>query len=73
MSSLVGMISTVNEHIIETCPTEAHTRCAESSFIPLSLCLTLLKDLETSIEVVAEQIYGEKNKWNLIAITEAVK
>ncbi|XP_006347232.1 peroxisome biogenesis protein 16-like isoform X1 [Solanum tuberosum] len=73
VSSLVGMISTVNEYIIETSPTEVHTRCAESSFIPLSLCLTLLKDLETSIEVVAEQIYGEKNKWNLIAITEAVK
>ncbi|CAN4100752.1 unnamed protein product [Withania somnifera] len=67
------MITTVNEYIIETGPTEVHTRCSETSFIPLSLCLTLLKDLETSIEVVAEQLYGEKNKWNLIAITEAVK
>ncbi|KAK4375913.1 hypothetical protein RND71_006590 [Anisodus tanguticus] len=73
VSSLVGMITTVNEYIIDTSPTEVHMRCAESSFIPLSLCLTLLKDLETSIEVVAEQLYGEKNKWNLIAITEAVK
>ncbi|PHT30094.1 hypothetical protein CQW23_30295 [Capsicum baccatum] len=73
VSSLVGMITTVNEYIIETTPTEVHTRCAVSSSIPLSLCLTLLKDLETSIEVVAEQLYGEKNKWNLIAISEAVK
>lgn len=67
------MITTVNEYIIETTPTEVHTRCAGSSSIPLSLCLTLLKDLETSIEVVAEQLYGEKNKWNLIAISEVVK
>ncbi|XP_055832541.1 peroxisome biogenesis protein 16-like isoform X1 [Solanum dulcamara] len=73
VSSLIGMISNVNKYIIETSPTEVHTSCAESSFIPLSLCLSLLKDLETLIEVVAEQIYGEKNKWNLIAITEAVK
>ncbi|XP_060173814.1 peroxisome biogenesis protein 16-like isoform X1 [Lycium barbarum] len=73
VSSLVGMITTVNEFIIETSPTEVHTRCAECAFIPLSLCLTLLKDLETTIEVVGEQIYGEKNKWNLIAVTEAVK
>ncbi|XP_016445869.1 peroxisome biogenesis protein 16-like [Nicotiana tabacum] len=73
VSSTVGMITTMNEYIIETSPTDEHTRCAESSFVPLSLCLTLLKDLETTIEVVAEQLYGEKNKWNLIAVTEAVK
>lgn len=73
VSSTVGMITTINEYIIETSPTDEHTRCAESSFVPLSLCLTLLKDLETTIEVVAEQLYGEKNKWNLIAVTEAVK
>ncbi|KAJ8563479.1 hypothetical protein K7X08_031931 [Anisodus acutangulus] len=57
------MITTVNEYIIETSPTEVHKRCAESSFIPLSLCLTLLKDLETSIEVVAEQLYGFVLGW----------
>lgn len=68
------MVTTVNEHIIETTPTSGvHTSSAETSFLPLSLCLTLLRDLETLIEVVAEQLYGEDKKWNLIALTEAAK
>ncbi|XP_055817370.1 peroxisome biogenesis protein 16 isoform X2 [Solanum dulcamara] len=67
------MVTTVNEHIIETTPTSVHTSSAETSFLPLSLCLTLLRDLETLIEVVAEQLYGEDKKWNLIALTEAAK
>lgn len=67
------MVTTVNEHIIETTPTSVHTSSKETSFLPLSLCLTLLRDLETLIEVVAEQLYGEEKKWNLIALTEAAK
>ncbi|KAK4371952.1 hypothetical protein RND71_007336 [Anisodus tanguticus] len=73
VSSILGMVTTVNEHIIETTPTSVHTSSAETSFLPLSLCLTLLRDLETLIEVVAEQLYGEDKKWNLIALTEAAK
>ncbi|KAK4483437.1 hypothetical protein RD792_010624 [Penstemon davidsonii] len=30
-------------------------------------------DLETLVEVVAQQLYGEERKWNFIAITEAIK
>ncbi|XP_047251769.1 peroxisome biogenesis protein 16 isoform X2 [Capsicum annuum] len=67
------MVTTVNEHIIETTPTSVHTSSAETSFLPLSLCLTLLRDLETLVEVVAEQLYGEDKKWNLIVLTEAAK
>ncbi|KAK4738704.1 hypothetical protein R3W88_002401 [Solanum pinnatisectum] len=73
VSSILGMFTTVNDHIIETTPTSMHTSSAETSFLPLSLCLTLLRDLETLIEVVAEQLYGEDKKWNLIALTEAAK
>ncbi|KAM3322861.1 peroxisome biogeneis protein 16 isoform X1 [Capsicum chacoense] len=73
VSSVLGMVTTVNEHIIETTPTSVHTSSAETSFLPLSLCLTLLRDLETLIEVVAEQLYGEDKKWNLIVLTEAAK
>ncbi|KAG8391737.1 hypothetical protein BUALT_Bualt01G0218200 [Buddleja alternifolia] len=29
--------------------------------------------METLIEVVAQQLYGEEKKWNFIAITEAIK
>lgn len=73
VSSVLGMVTTVNEHIIETTPTSVHTSSAETSFLPLSLCLTLLRDLETLVEVVAEQLYGEDKKWNLIVLTEAAK
>nr|GMD31635.1 peroxisome biogenesis protein 16 isoform X1 [Ipomoea batatas] len=73
VSSLLGMMTTINEHIIDTTPTRMHTPPPEPSFLPLSLCLTLLKDLETLVEVAAEQLCGEEKKWNFIAITEAVK
>ncbi|CAN4125758.1 unnamed protein product [Withania somnifera] len=67
------MVTTVNEHIIETTPPSANASSPETSFLPLSLCLTLLRDLETLIEVIAEQLYGEDKKWNLIALTESAK
>lgn len=67
------MMTTINEHIIETMPARTHTPSPEPSFLPLSLCLPLLKDLETLVEVAAEQFCGEERKWNFIAITEAVK
>ncbi|VFQ84021.1 unnamed protein product [Cuscuta campestris] len=74
VSSLLGMMTTVNEHIIETTPNRVQTTPSpDPSFVPLSLCLTLLKDLETLVEVVAEQVCGEERKWNFIAIAEAVK
>ncbi|XP_071717774.1 peroxisome biogenesis protein 16 isoform X2 [Rutidosis leptorrhynchoides] len=49
------------------------TRPPEPSSFPYSLCLNLLKDLETLVEVVAQHLYGDDNKWNFIAVTEATK
>ncbi|CAH9098077.1 unnamed protein product [Cuscuta epithymum] len=74
VSSILGMLTTINEHIIETTPKCIQTTPSpEPSFLPLSLCLTLLKDLETLVEVAAEQMCGEERKWNFIAVAEAVK
>ncbi|KAK4411340.1 Peroxisome biogenesis protein 16 [Sesamum angolense] len=35
--------------------------------------LLYLRDLETLVEVAAQQFYGEEKKWNFMAITESIK
>ncbi|KAI3693903.1 hypothetical protein L1987_76858 [Smallanthus sonchifolius] len=71
VTSMLGIMTTVNEHIIETTPSHVHTKPQEPSSFPYSLCLTLMKDMETLVEVMAEQFYGDDNKWKFIAVTEA--
>uniref|UniRef100_A0A5B7A8A6 Peroxisomal membrane protein PEX16 n=1 Tax=Davidia involucrata TaxID=16924 RepID=A0A5B7A8A6_DAVIN len=73
VTAILGIVTAVNEHVIDTTPTQIHTGSAEPSSFPYSLCITLLKDLETLVEVVAQQIYGDDKKWNFIAVTEATK
>ncbi|KAM0015816.1 putative peroxisome membrane protein, Pex16 [Helianthus debilis subsp. tardiflorus] len=73
VTSILGILTTVNGHIIETTPSNAHAKPQECSSFPYSLCLTLMKDVETLVEVIAEQFYGDDNKWNFIAVTEATK
>ncbi|KZV57620.1 peroxisome biogenesis protein 16-like [Dorcoceras hygrometricum] len=73
VTSILGMVTALNEHIINTMPVQTRTGSGEPSSFPFSLCITLLKDLETLVEVVAQQFYGEEKKWNFIAITEATK
>ncbi|XP_076948699.1 peroxisome biogenesis protein 16-like isoform X1 [Bidens hawaiensis] len=76
VTSILGIVTSVNEHIIETTPTnpaQMHTRPPEGSFFPYSLFLTLMKDVESLVEVMAQQLYGDDNKWNFIAVTEATK
>ncbi|PIN16228.1 Peroxisomal biogenesis protein (peroxin 16) [Handroanthus impetiginosus] len=73
VTSILGIITTVNEHILDTTPLQTRTGHVESSSFPPSLCITLLKDLETLVEVVAQHFYGEEKKWNFLATTEAIK
>ncbi|KAJ9539468.1 hypothetical protein OSB04_032201 [Centaurea solstitialis] len=73
VTSILGIVTAVNEHIIETTPSQTHATPPESSSFPYSLCLTLLKDMETLVEVVAQHYYGDDKKWNFIAVTEATK
>lgn len=76
VTSILGIVTVVNEHIIETTPTprsQMDTRPPEPSSFPYSLCLNLMKDIETLVEVMAQHFYGDDNKWNFIAVTEATK
>ncbi|XP_022757169.1 peroxisome biogenesis protein 16-like isoform X2 [Durio zibethinus] len=72
VTAILGILTAVNEHIIDTTPNERHTGSDDHSSFPYALCISALKDLETLVEVVAEQYYGDK-KWNFIAVTEAIK
>ncbi|MFS7929787.1 putative peroxisome membrane protein, Pex16 [Helianthus anomalus] len=76
VTSILGIVTSVNEHIIETTrtiPSQIHTRPPEPSSFPYSLFFTLMKDVETLVEVMAQHFYGDDNKWNFIAATEATK
>lgn len=72
MTSVLSTITTINDYIIETTPAKLIGHSEPSSF-PYSLCITLLKDLETLVEVAAQQFYGDDKKWNSIACIEAIK
>lgn len=73
VTSILGIITAINEHIIETTPTPAQWQVPTSSSFPFSLCISALKEVETLVEVVAQQLYGDDKKWNFILITEASK
>lgn len=73
VTSFLGIITTINEHILDTTPIQTRIRPVESSSFPFSLCITLLKDLETLVEVVGQQLCGEEKKWNFMVATEAIK
>lgn len=73
VTTLLGIITAINEHILDTAPTGMQTGSVEPYSFPYSLCLSTLKDLETLIEVVAQHYYGEDKKWNFLAVTEGTK
>ncbi|CAB4269842.1 unnamed protein product [Prunus armeniaca] len=73
VTALFGVITAINEHIIETAPPPMHVGSAEHYSFPYALCISALKDLETLVEVVAQQYFGDEKKWNFIAAMEAIK
>ncbi|OVA12378.1 Peroxisome membrane protein [Macleaya cordata] len=73
VTAVLGIFTAINEHIIESDPTRSQMGSTESSSFPWSLGISMLKDLETLVEVMAQQFYGDDKKWNFIALTEATK
>ncbi|KAF8113811.1 hypothetical protein N665_0045s0054 [Sinapis alba] len=76
VTAFLGIFTTINEHIIETVPTtHAHVGPygTDSSSLSYPLLISILKDLETVVEVAAEHFYGGDKKWNFIVVTEAMK
>ncbi|KAL6495448.1 hypothetical protein OROGR_030011 [Orobanche gracilis] len=73
ITSFLGIITTVNEHILESTRIQTRTGHGEFSSFPFALWITLLKDMETLVEAVAQQFYGEEKKWKFMALTESIK
>ncbi|XP_028769128.1 peroxisome biogenesis protein 16 [Neltuma alba] len=73
VTTILGIITTINEHIIDTEATQTITGSIEPNPFPYPLCLSAIKDLETLVEVVAQEYYGDDKKWNFLAVTEATK
>ncbi|GAB2224189.1 hypothetical protein Droror1_Dr00004939 [Drosera rotundifolia] len=72
VTSVLGIFTTINQHIIETTPTRWPHPSPPSSVL-YSLWISALKEVETLAEVMAQQIFGDEKKWNIMAITEAAK
>ncbi|CAH8383681.1 unnamed protein product [Eruca vesicaria subsp. sativa] len=76
VTAFLGIFTTINEHIIESVPTtRAHVGPSgtdDDSSLSYPLLISILKDLETVVEVAAEHFYGDR-KWNFIIATEALK
>ncbi|XP_042499451.1 peroxisome biogenesis protein 16 [Macadamia integrifolia] len=73
VTTILGILTAINEHIIDTTPTRSRASPAERSSFPWPLWISMLKDLEALVEVAAQQYYGDDKKWHFIAITEATK
>ncbi|CAJ1949958.1 unnamed protein product [Sphenostylis stenocarpa] len=73
VTTILGIITALNEHIIDTTPKQNITGSIAPYSFPYPLCLSALKDLETLVEVVAHHYYGDDKKWNFLAVTEGIK
>ncbi|BAT97849.1 hypothetical protein VIGAN_09141800 [Vigna angularis var. angularis] len=73
VTTVLGIITALNEHIIDTAPKQNISGSVTPYSFPYPLWLSALKDLETLVEVVAQHYYGDDRKWNFLAVTEATK
>ena len=76
VASLLGLITTLNQFIIDTTPQvprQGTTREPEQRCLPLAASLSAVKQLEVLIEVVAEHYRGREKKWSILAAVEAIK
>ncbi|KAI3975063.1 hypothetical protein MKX01_005174 [Papaver californicum] len=78
VTAFLGIITSMNEHIIDSDPFQRRMGSTEessssSSSFPWSLGISVLKDLETLVEVMAQHFYVDDKKWNFLAVTEATK
>ncbi|XP_012066536.1 peroxisome biogenesis protein 16 isoform X2 [Jatropha curcas] len=73
VSAILGIITAINEHIIDSTPTQINPSLVEPFCLPYSFCISAIKEFERLVEVTAEHYYGEDKKWDFIAFTEAMK
>ncbi|KAF9621483.1 hypothetical protein IFM89_021787 [Coptis chinensis] len=70
VTAILGIITAINEHIIDTAPVKTRMGFVESSSFPWPLCISALKDLETLVEGVNTTMERIRNGISF-AFTEA--
>ncbi|GMH22496.1 hypothetical protein Nepgr_024339 [Nepenthes gracilis] len=73
VTSILGILTAINQHIIDTTPLQWPQASVLPSSFPYWLFVSAFKELETLVEVIAQQFYGDHKKWNFIAVAEASK
>eukprot|EP00897_Mesotaenium_endlicherianum_P003978 jgi/Mesen1/3608/ME000020S03138 len=81
LSTLIGLLTTLNQHIVDTAPRgppRGHPGAPEAPAsreqgkVPWGLWVAIMKEVEVLGEMAAAQVYGEDGKWGPIAAIEAV-
>lgn len=70
--SLLSIITSVNQHIIDTTTSHLAPWIHINHPFPWSLYVSALKDVEAVVEVAADHFFGD-GKWNFMIFTESAK
>lgn len=84
VSTLLGLVTVMNQHIIETAPPlstgsgvgsrpRADPGPEHDDPIPWSLCISVMKEVEVLMEMIADYYLGKDKKWGPVASVEAIK
>ncbi|KAG0554702.1 hypothetical protein KC19_12G112100 [Ceratodon purpureus] len=77
MSTMVGLITVMNEHIVatapETTPNGLRIPPLEDPSFPWPLLLSVVKEVEVFVEMSSEHFLGKDKKWTPVATVEALK
>lgn len=77
VSTMVGLVTVMNEHIVATAPeissTEFQVRPPEDPTFPWPLLLSVVKEVEVLVEMSSEHFLGRDQKWTPVAVVEALK
>ncbi|KAG6541603.1 hypothetical protein Mapa_016996 [Marchantia paleacea] len=83
VSTLLGLITVMNQHIVETAPPARRQRGSglstpaaqpgQDESFPWALCVSVMKEVEVLTEMAAETYLGKDQKWAPVASIEAIK
>ncbi|KAL2621004.1 hypothetical protein R1flu_001209 [Riccia fluitans] len=86
VSTLLGLVTVMNQHIVETAPPAPPRRHGregpqptpapqpdQDQGFPWGLCVSVMKEVEVLTEMAAETYLGKEQKWAPVASIEAIK
>lgn len=77
MSTVIGLFSLVNQHIVhesfEENENDPFSESATTLQVPFRLFVVFLREVEVLVEMISVSRLGEDKKWTTIAIVEFLK